>query len=70
MTDLEKFVELYQSLDIPIKVSDGSGSGEPPAAKVIALESGDHSKLVGYSGFGTEILFDKEGKFISQGFWE
>ena len=71
MTDLEKFVDLYDSVGIPITVAAGSGSSDnPSAAKYIEFDSGDHPRLIGYSGFGTEIHFDKDGKFISQGFWE
>jgi len=28
------------------------------------------NKFQGYTGFYTEIIFDLEGKFMSQGFWE
>lgn len=36
----------------------------------IALEASNNGKIEGYGGFHTRILFDKEGKFIKQGFWE
>jgi hypothetical protein len=65
MSDLEKFIELYKSVGIeltPDKEDDGLS---------LNLMEGEHKELVGgYMGFFTEICFDLDGKFVSQGVWE
>ena len=65
MTDLERFVSLYHSVGIELLVEDY-------AEDILALHLyvGESEKAVGYRGFGTDILFDKTGKFIRQEFWE
>lgn len=73
-TDLEKFVELYKGFGIECKVE------KTDTGSVITLAcEGSYShenyetasdKFDGYPGFHTDITFDKNGKFIKQGFWE
>jgi hypothetical protein len=61
--DLDKFIDLYQSLGItvkPIKRENGE--------LYIKLDQGDG--FIGYGFFYSIIDFDRDGKFISQGFWE
>jgi len=65
MSDLQKFIELYKSVGIELK----------PDVKIngdiyLHLEEGEHKKFKGYNMFFSEIIFDENGKFISQGFWE
>ena len=68
MTDLEKFIELYKSIGITVEqeVRDDN--------IVLSISSWalgkEQERLEGYSGFYTDIIFSKEGKFIKQGFWE
>jgi hypothetical protein len=64
-TDLERFVELYRSFGIeltPKKTDKGITS--------ITIEAQSDTKITGYYGFVTQIDFDADGKFISQGVWE
>ncbi len=73
MSDLEKFVEMYRSFGIEcvVKKKDGFSfiylcvSDYPFEEK-----STISNKLIGYSDFFSKIKFDKDGKFINQGFYE
>lgn len=79
-TDLEKFVALYKSFGIECKVNKVDVPHQYSHMKAgdqyIVLtdgregknETGD-SRFNGY-GMYTDIVFDSEGKFRSQGFWE
>lgn len=76
MTDLEKFVALYESVGIvlipahkPLR-PPGWGSTECPGLQSLHLQEGTHPRIIGYSGFGTEIVFDAAGKFLRQEIWE
>ena len=68
MTDLQKFIKLYNSLDISLNIQNND--------EMITLYLGDHefgqssTKIKGYNGFYSTIDFTKDGKFIQQGFWE
>ena len=72
MTDLEKFVALYRDFGIECVVIPGD------TTQSIRLSESDYltdspttsEKFDGYAGFYTEIVFDLNGKFINQGFWE
>ena len=65
MTDLEKFIALYAGFGIEVQVED-VGNG----IRKITLEAKTHEKLVGYTGFCTDVYFGKDGEFIEQGFYE
>lgn len=70
MTDLEKFIELYKGFGIKCVLLEKKEWFE------IYLKDGCHGgvtqseKFDGYSGFYSDVRFDKQGKFIKQGFWE
>lgn len=72
MKDLTKFIELYESLGIELKVN--KDDVDDP---YIMIGEGTHccSELTtskyfgGYSGFYSVIRFDKSGRFISQEFY-
>lgn len=66
MTDLENFIALYKTFGIELKVEKAEDSSN----QFIELRDGDHEKLEGYSGFFSDVEFDKDGKFLKQGFWE
>lgn len=72
MDSYSKFVELYQSLNVPIELTEDSETG----VKTITLEvpnwkeRNEESKIVGYSGFSTVLCFDKDGLFLRQEIWE
>lgn len=68
-TDLEKFIELYNSIGMPVKAEAYSGN-VGKAKLIIKLTAQQYPKLIGYTSFFTEILFDDEGRFILQGIWE
>jgi len=71
-TDLQRFVALYASFSITCVVTPCTQGSE------IVLSAPDPSeaeytrseKLDGYYGFYSRVIFDADGKFISQGFWE
>jgi len=65
-TDLEKFIELYKSVGIELKPKDYDKKG----SVFVVIEADDNEKTKGYFGFYTNIVFDKNGKFIEQGFYE
>ena len=72
MNSYSKFVELYQSVNVPIELAEDPETG----VKTITLEvpnwreHNEESKIIGYSGFKTVICFDKEGAFLHQEIWE
>lgn len=71
--DLKRFIELYASFGIVLDKA-------VPDKEVFRVYLGgphypdedinDSEKFDGYHGFYTVLVFDKTGKFISQGFWE
>ncbi len=72
-TDLERFKKLYAEFGIKCKeyLSDdfyiinlGFNEGEDIKKSTIS------EKFWGWPGFYSRVTFDKNGKFISQGFWE
>jgi hypothetical protein len=65
MSDLEKFIELYKSLGIELKPTQSRNK-----EITLHLEEGEHEKFQGYSNFYSDIVFDKNGKFLYQGFYE
>jgi hypothetical protein len=73
MSDLDKFIELYRSFGIECKVNLEYGN------KIIYLCESTYSfdeqstisdNLVGYPDFFSKVIFDGDGKFIEQGFYE
>lgn len=71
-TDLEKFKELYKSIGIELIVNIDNEKQQ----QFVRLSEGAYTDaeatkgFAGYMGFFSEILFDMNGKFIEQGFWE
>ncbi|MDD4527755.1 MAG: hypothetical protein PHF25_06970 [Candidatus Margulisbacteria bacterium] len=67
MTDLEKFIELYRSVGIELEVKQ-----EEFKLQTIYLHPtfDNDSKLDGVNGCFSSITFDKDGKFVMQGFWD
>lgn len=73
MTDLEKFVELYKSVGIDVKVNEKKIFEQFVIELTDTWEIEDmtkNDKIYGHNGLYTEIIFDKNGKFINQGIWE
>ena len=74
MTDLEKFVDLYKSIGIKCEAITSPawhwGSIEKITRIICISNDGKSEKIGGYSGFFTSIIFDENGKFICQRFWE
>ncbi len=64
MTDLEKFVELYKSFGIELEVK------EEDTHYAIIMEADTHPKFEGYNTFYSDVTFDTDGNFLTQGFWE
>lgn len=72
-TDLERFVELYASFGIVCDVDDlDSGYCITLLGNPIAdSEEGTRSeKLMGYNGFYSHVIFNSNGSFNNQGFYE
>lgn len=74
MTDLEKFVETYKQFGIKLHLNIN-----PEGHTLVFLGyegfQGDYKvtgneKFEGYIGFHSDLVFDENGKFLSQGFWE
>lgn len=69
MTDLEKLIDTYKQFGIDLIVYE-----EDDKFKITLSGWGENStnsdKFNGYSGFFSDLEFTKEGKFLSQGFWE
>jgi len=66
MTDLDQFLALYESfgikLDVELDPTDGS--------RHVAIHAHEHPKLDGHNCFYSSIIFDADGRFVSQAFWE
>jgi len=72
MTDLEKFIDTYKQFGIEIKTYENAkGNIE---ITLCGWDGSDNStksdKFDGYSGFLSNLEFTKDGRFLSQGFWE
>ena len=67
MTDLEKFTELYRSIGIKLEVKQ-----EELGLQTIRLNSEweKDCKFDGPIECYSKIVFDKNGKFVIQGFWD
>jgi len=68
MTDLQRFIELYKSVGIEL-VTERHVKGDSELELIIA-NNGSNEKICGYSTLSTNIVFDLDGKFIRQEFWE
>lgn len=74
MTDLEKAVEFYNSLEIPLNINQEDDGRYYVVLKVADKEFSKEAtysrKFFGYLNCYADMIFDKEGKFIGQGFWQ
>lgn len=74
-TDLEKFQELYQILEINHWIEELEEEtriyiGDYYMQTGIKGTEYNNSRTVGYTGFYSMIYFTNRGEFIEQGFWE
>jgi hypothetical protein len=75
-TDLEKFVELYKLFGIELVVEQKTvrrfSSPNVSESRNIfqILLSADDDQFGGYYGFESSVVFDEEGNFITQDFYE
>lgn len=67
MRDLDRFIELYKSFGIELK-PEKTAKGFKIELSGSAVDY--NGKLDGYSMFFSDVEFDKDGKFLRQGFWE
>jgi hypothetical protein len=73
-TDLEAFLALLERFEIVPKV--GERYGDAPGTDVAIGEylpdvpNQLNTKVTGYSGFYTAVVFDEEGRFVAWGCWE
>lgn len=75
MTDLEAFIELYSRFGISCIVNQCPDTGNlfinlAPYSVSEKQSPTESEKFEGHYGYYSRIDFDKEGKFIKQGFWE
>lgn len=67
MSDLDRFVALYKSFGIELKPEAKTEYGK----EIIVVElRADDPKFDGYTGFYSDVEFDKGGTFVRQGFGE
>lgn len=78
-TDLQAFIDLYSRLGITCNINQSSETGNQFILLVECFSSFDEEgdpkptksgKLIGHPEYCSRIKFDKDGNFISQGFWE
>ena len=76
MKDIDKYIDLFKQTGVGYKVEDFDAYKneydeeiEDEVTQAIVLNVGENN-IVGYSSFYTEILFDKDGKFIRIGLYE
>ena len=71
MSDLDRFVELFEQLGITLKVKSTSrlevGGGEKKL-KFLEIDPNTDSRIKGYSIL--EILFEEDGSFTGMEFWD
>jgi len=73
MTDIEKVIELYNYLEIPLNINQEDDGRYFIVLKVADKEFSNEAtysnKFVGYLNCYTDMVFDDKGKFVAQGFW-
>jgi hypothetical protein len=67
MTDLERFIELYNGIGARLVAENAKGEA---GVVILKIQSKSSRNILGYNGFFTELMFDSSGKFISHGNWE
>jgi hypothetical protein len=70
LNDLELFIKTYKQFGVEIVTYIGSNGNTFIDLNDDAENSTKSQKFNGYGGFFSDIEFDKNGKFIRQGFWE
>lgn len=79
-TDLDRFLELYRSFGIELtarrfenrRYGVGHLGQSPPDGWEVQLVSGGYQSppFGGSTGMFSLVIFDLDGKFVEQGFWE
>jgi hypothetical protein len=70
MTDLEKFIDTYAQFGIVVKAVVNKDGNTQIFLNECSDRGTESEKFDGFSGFISDIEFDKNGKFLRQGFWE
>ena len=80
LTDLQRFQELYAHVGItpklttvdnyPLQAGCVPRRGQAQVLEVANDGSQPATLVGGYNGFSTTIVFDMDGKFLYQAFWE
>lgn len=68
-TDISSFFYLYEKIGIELSVEEFKNNTDGNEKYYIIMEEGEAS-FIGYGSFYSCITFDKNGKFISQWFYE
>ncbi len=66
MNDLDKFIELYESIGIKLIPEEVNKD----IIRLTITQNLDWDRIGGYSSFFSTIDFDSTGKFKEQNFWE
>ena len=69
-TDLQQFIYTYKQFGIDVKTYENHKGNIEITLNGYSHEDTKSDKFCGYSGFHSVLEFTKEGKFITQGFWE
>jgi len=69
VTHLEKFIALYKEFGVELTPEE-TDTGTEITLGADSYERERVAALDGYFGFFTKVIFDKQGNFVSQGFWE
>ena len=64
MTDIEKFIKLYEEFGIILKIEKVN------SVFIVTLSRDVSIKFNGSIGCGSEVVFDLNGKFSCQSFYE
>ena len=68
-TDFIRFKELYLSFGVP-ELNHKTDEKGNIIIKLNGWGKNQRPQFDGHMGFYSEVTFDKDGKFIKQGFWE
>lgn len=69
-TDLQKFLSLYRSFGIKLEARPRRIGAYQRTLKSYVVDMGEEHGFKGYAGFGSWVIFDKDGNFVSQSFGE
>lgn len=73
MTDMARFIELYRSFGVELQAEPADKydlQSDPNIGFTITIGEETPKLNKGYGGFYSTVFFDRQEKFMYQGFWE